>query len=166
LDIEALFDRVYPPLYRYCHRLTGDPDAADDAAQEAFVRLLDRGPRGPEAGLRVWLFKVATNLIRDRARTGETRRRILSGITLEENSSNPLREAERSEEVGAVRAALERVDSRDREVLLMRQEGFSYQEIADAVGVASTSVGTLLSRALKRFADEYTRKETGDGTSG
>jgi RNA polymerase sigma-70 factor (ECF subfamily) len=166
LDIEALFDRVYPPLFRYCHRLTGDPDAADDAAQEAFVRLVDRGPRGEETGLRVWLFRVATNLIRDGARTGETRRRILSGFPPQEASTTPLLNLERAEEVREVRLALDKVPPRDREVLLMRQEGFSYREIAVAVEVSPTSVGTLLSRALKRFAEEYSGKERGNGTSG
>lgn len=130
------------------------------------MRLLDRGPRGPEAGLRVWLFRVATNLIRDRGRTSETRRRILAGVPPREESSNPLKELERSEEVEEVRQALARVSPRDREVLLLRQEGFSYREIAEAVDVASSSIGTLLARALKRFAEEYSAKEQGNGTSG
>ena len=39
MDVDRLFHRLYPPLFRYLHRLTGDADAADDAAQEAFVRL-------------------------------------------------------------------------------------------------------------------------------
>ena len=68
LDFEAVFDGVYPALFRYCHRLLGDADAADDVAQEAFVRYLDREIAGDPRGTRVWLFKVATHLIRDRAR--------------------------------------------------------------------------------------------------
>jgi len=43
------------------------------------------------------------------------------------------------------------LDSRDREMLLMRYSGFSYREIADTVDVAATSVGTLLARAERRF---------------
>ena len=37
----------------------------------------------------------------------------------------------------------------------MREEGFRYQEIADAVGVAPGSVGTLIARAVKRFTEAY-----------
>ena len=70
-------DSVFPPLFRYCHRLTGDPDVAEDVAQEAFVRLLDRGVAGERPALRVWLFKVSTHLIRDRWRVSENRRRLL-----------------------------------------------------------------------------------------
>jgi RNA polymerase sigma-70 factor, ECF subfamily len=54
-----------------------------------------------------------------------------------------------------VRAALEEVPERDRTLLLMREEGFKYDEIARIVGVAPGSVGTLLARALNRFADVY-----------
>ena len=68
MNFDELFDDVYPGLYRYCLRLTADPDWAEDTTQEAFVRLLDRSVRGDFAGLRAWLFKVATHLIRDRAR--------------------------------------------------------------------------------------------------
>ncbi len=166
VDINALFDEVYEPLYRYCHRLTGDPDAADDLAQEAFVRLLDRGPRGPNRGLRVWMFRVATNLIRDAARQGQNRRRILAGTPQPDPVPSAEREMERSEEIREVRAALDQLAPRDREVLLLRQEGFSYREIAQVVNVAPTSVGTLLARSLKRFASVYTKEKQGNGTSG
>ena len=59
---------------------------------------------------------------------------------------------ERGEVRAKARAALDALSPRDREILLMRYSGFSYREIAEAVGVAATSVGTLLARAEKRFA--------------
>ena len=160
MDFEALFDRFYTPLFRYCNRMTGDPDQADDLAQEAFFRLLDRGVKGTEAGLRVWLFRVATNLARDRARTRENRRRILSAFPPPEVTPGPDRDMERRERVGRVRAALGGMNPRDREMLLLRQEGFSYREIAEATGVSPGSVGTMLARALRRFAEELPADET------
>jgi len=166
VDINALFDETYPPLFRYCHRLTGDSDYAEDLAQEAFVRLLDRGPRGPALGLRVWMFRVATNLIRDTARQSANRRRILSGSPLPEPVPSPEVETERQEKIREVRVALEKLAPRDREVLLLRQEGFSYKEIAQVVNVAPTSVGTLLARALERFASVYAKEKEENGTPG
>jgi len=56
------------------------------------------------------------------------------------------------------------LDSKRR--LLLRQEGFSYKEIAQVVNVAPTSVGTLLARALERFASVYTKENLGNGTPG
>ncbi len=169
MDFDALFERHYAPLFRYCLRMTGDPDQADDLAQEAFFRLLDRGVEGEAAGLRVWLFRVATNLVRDGARTRETRRRILAAVPPPENSPGPDREMERQEKIEEVRQALQDLSARDREMLLLRHEGFSHQEIAETVGVAQGSVGTMLARALKRFAGEIqqgTSEEGGHATSG
>jgi RNA polymerase sigma-70 factor (ECF subfamily) len=165
LNFEALFDAVYPSLFRYCNRLTGDPDQADDLAQEAFFRLLDRGAEGTEAGLRSWLFMVATNLVRDRSRTRETRRRILSAFPPPENEPGPEQDLARSEEIQRVRRALEVLSQRDREMLLLRQEGFSYREIAEVAGVSPRSVGTILARALQRLANEMMNEESGNGTS-
>jgi RNA polymerase sigma-70 factor (ECF subfamily) len=165
VNFEALFDAVYPSLFRYCNRLTGDPDQAEDLAQEAFFRLLDRGAEGTEAGLRSWLFMVATNLVRDRSRTRETRRRILSGFPPPENTPGPDGALERAEEVARVRSAMQVLSHRDREMLLLRQEGFSYREIAEVAGVSPRSVGTILARALQRFAGELSKKESGNGTS-
>lgn len=166
MDFDTLFDRLYPPLVRYCSRMTGDPDQADDLAQEAFFRLLDRRVVGTDAGLRVWLFRVATNLARDRARTRETRRRILAAFPPPEDTPGPERDLERRERARRARAALDGLARRDREILLLRQEGFSYREIAEAVGVSPRSVGTLLARALRRFADALGPEEpdTEEGT--
>ena len=74
-EYEAAYKRLQPSLYRYLLRLTGDPDLAEDLAQESFVRLLDHDL--PEAEIRPWIFAVATNLVRDSARTRERRRRLL-----------------------------------------------------------------------------------------
>lgn len=153
MDFEELFDDVYPQLHRYCTRLTSDADVAEDAAQEAFVRLLDRRVSGEAAGLRSWLFKVATHLIRDRARVRENRGRLLEENPVRpEPVAEPDEEVERSERVARVRRALDELDERDRTLLLMREEGFSYRELAEAVQVKATSVGTLLARARERFA--------------
>lgn len=159
VNFEALFDTVYPSLFRYCNRLTGDPDQAEDLAQEAFFRLLDRGAKGPEAGLRSWLFLVATNLVRDRSRTRETRTRILSGIPVPEPEVGPEKDLARAEDIRRVRRALEVLNERDREMLLLRQEGFSYREIAEVAGVSHRSVGTILARALQRVAEELSTED-------
>jgi len=154
MDFDATFDAMYLPLVRYCHRLTGDRDAAEDAAQEALVRLFTRGVEGPAPAVRVWLFKTATHLIRDHYRVEENRRRLLQENPVTPGAPDgPERSLERSMEKERARRALERLADRDREMLLMRYEGFSYKEIADVAEVAATSVGTLLARAERRFLE-------------
>lgn len=155
MAFDALYRELNPSLLRYLFRLTADDDAAADVAQEAFVRLLRRPElRGDDA--RIWLFTVATNLARDRGRTITRRRRILEETPpTHPPPRRPDAEAERAEVIARVRAALAELTERERQLLLMRQEGFRYDEIAQAVGVAPGSVGTLVARALKRFGSIY-----------
>lgn len=155
---DALFRSIYPSLFRYLHRMTGDADAADDMAQEAFVRLLGRSM--PEDEARLWLFTVATNLFRDGARTSKRRERLLT-VTPWTPSALPAPDEslERSRTIGRVRQALDQLSPRDRQMLLMREEGFRYDEIAQVAGVAPGSVGTLLARAARRFAGVYDAHE-------
>jgi len=163
VDFDDVFDAFYPPLRRYCHRLAGDPDVGDDVAQEAFVRLLEKKPDGADGKLRSWLFTVATHLIRDGVRVSENRRRLLAGNpVLPSSFPDPDESVVREERADAARRALESLDPRERKILLLREEGLSYREVAEAVGVAPSSVGTLLARARKRFAQVFREQEGWD----
>ena len=161
MDFDGLFQRLYPSLFRYLHRLTGDADAAEDVAQESFVRLLRQNLTEDE--VRPWLFTVAMNLVRDRARKTDRRQRLLTGAPeLVKPGPLPDEDLERSERIAAVRSVLETLPARDRQLLLMREEGFKYEEIAQVVGVAPASVGTLIARALRRFVEAYRAREAVD----
>jgi RNA polymerase sigma-70 factor (ECF subfamily) len=161
VDFDDLFQRLYPSLYRYLHRLTGDADVAEDIAQEAFVRLLKQPL--PEDEVRPWLFTVAMNLVRDRARRTERRQRLLTTAPpLVSVTILPDDHVEQNERIESVRAALRKLPDRDRQLLLMREEGFKYEEIAAVIGVAPASVGTLIARALRRFVDVYRAQSTVD----
>jgi RNA polymerase sigma factor (sigma-70 family) len=158
VNFERIFDEVYPQLFRYSLRVSGDPDLAEDTAQEAFVRLLDREVSGGMSGARAWLFTVATRLLRDRARVEGNRARILEAHPDRPGSTDtmpaPDEEAVRSAEIRRVREALKALGERDRTLLLLREEGFSYAELAEEVGVKPGSVGTLLARARHRLMNE------------
>lgn len=160
MDYDRLFAELYPSLYRYLHRMTGDPDVAEDAAQEAFVRLTEQSL--PEDEARPWLFTVATNLIRDRARKAKRHRRLEPHVPRVKPSPPPDVSAERKERVTMVREALAELSERDQTMLLMREEGFKYAEIAKAVDVAPGSVGTLLARAARRFEKTFTALKAGE----
>lgn len=154
MDIEQLFHDHHASLLRYLLRLTGDLDAAQDAAQEAFVRLAERPPRGDQP--RAWLFTVATNVVRKRANTRRRRRVLLesapSRVPAPQVPADPAALFEANERRRRVRAALDQLTLRERTVLLMREEGFTHREIALAVGTTTGSVGTLIARSLDRLA--------------
>ncbi|MDX1396475.1 MAG: sigma-70 family RNA polymerase sigma factor [Gemmatimonadota bacterium] len=156
VDFEAAFHSHQESLFRYVNRLVGDPDLASDVVQESFVRLLDNPL--PDNEVRRWLFTVATNLVRDNARMKTRRQRLLTeryerSDLASDPAEIPDEAALKSERIAAARAALEQLTDRDRKMLLMREEGFRYSEIAEVIDVAPGSVGTLLARALRRFAD-------------
>lgn len=171
MDFEAAFESHQESLFRYVHRLVGDPDLAADVVQESFVRLLDNPL--PANEVRRWLFTVATNLVRDDARMRTRRRRLLaeryeSSDVAGDPVEVPDRIAIRHERIEAVRSALDELSERDRKMLLMREEGFRYAEIAEVIEVAPGSVGTLLARALRRFekALDPVFTESGETSSG
>lgn len=143
----------FAPLFTYLDRLTGDPELAADAAQEAFVRLHRRGemPDQP-AG---WLVAVANNLVRDERRRATRQLRLLSDHSsrapYDSPATDPAVDLERAEQVRAVRAALDVLTPRDRQALLLRHAGYSYREIAAALHLAEGSVGTTLVRAGRLF---------------
>ena len=154
-DVESLFREYHQPLVRYLTRRLGDRDWAEEIAQETFVRALRQKDLQNE---RAWLFAVATNLIRDEARKDARRRRHLELLTAEaraEETSEPVDEVERSEERALARKAIDALGERDREALLMKEEGLNYEEIAMALELSVGSVGTTLSRARRRLVEAY-----------
>jgi RNA polymerase sigma-70 factor, ECF subfamily len=147
----------FASLFTYLDRLTGDPELASDAAQEAFVRLHRRGAMPDHPG--GWLVAVANNLVRDERRRTTRQLRLLSHHPDRAPSgspaADPAADLERAERVRAVRAALDLLTPRDRQALLLRHAGYSYREIAVALRLAEGSVGTTLVRAGQMFRDAF-----------
>jgi RNA polymerase sigma factor (sigma-70 family) len=161
MDIHTTFEEHYDPLYRYLVRLTGDSDAASDAAQEAFIRLVEHEPDGRQ--IRAWLFRVATNLIRDGSRVRRRRVELLQTfpdrVPMGDAPEGPEELLELKERRAWVRTALGVLSDRDRTLLLMREEGFSHQEMAIAVGTTTKSVGSMIARALRKLSAELSKPE-------
>ena len=66
---------------------------------------------------------------------------------------------EQSDNVLAVQQALASLAERDREALLLKAEGFNYDEIAETLGLAKGAVGTTLTRARRRLVEAYRMQE-------
>jgi RNA polymerase sigma-70 factor (ECF subfamily) len=159
--LAALFAEHYRALVRMLYRRTGDVDRAEDIAQETFARAARESPRSA----RSWLYAVALNLLRDEARKDVRRDRRLVLVEAETAAAHapaPDEAMERSEREARVRAALDRLSARDREVLLLQAEGLDYDEIAAATGLSRGAIGTTLSRARRRFVAVYDGEEATD----
>lgn len=148
------YDELLVELRRYVHRLTGDPDVSEDVAQEAVLRYVRASAASEVRSPRAWLYRTATNIVRDQARhEAMVRRREVPADV--QTVATPEQELERRENIREVRAALERIPARDRELLILRESGFKYREIAEVIGVKTESVPVLAARALARFRAAY-----------
>ncbi len=159
-DTDRLFREYHAPLVRYLTRRLGDRDWAEEVAQETFLRALRQPDLSNE---RAWLFTVATNLVRDAARQESRRRRHLELLRAEEAGrmvESPDSAMVRAEERAQARRALEQLPERDREALLMREEGLNYEEIAEALGLSVGSVGTTLARARRRLVEMFEESDS------
>ena len=161
LDLGALFREYHESLVRMLTRRTGDRGRAEELAQETFARAVAAPPTNP----RPWLFAVALNLLREEGRNAATRERRLMLVKDEDHVAayeQPDDAYEREETRLRVRAALAQLSERDRDVLLLQAEGFDYDEIAQATGLARGAIGTTLARARKRMLEVYTQGEGGE----
>jgi RNA polymerase sigma factor (sigma-70 family) len=155
--VVELFHGHFHRLVRYLDRLSGDPELASDLAQETFVKLHRRGalPDHPEA----WLITVALNLFRNARSTAARRRRLLTAsraeASLGDPAPGPAQLLEGADAARRVRAAICHLGERDRQLLLLRAEGYGYRELAAALNLKESSVGTLLARAKRAFREAY-----------
>lgn len=151
-DLTELFEQYYGSLVRMLYRRTGDRDRAEDLAQETFARAVAAPPNNP----RPWLFAVALNLVREDGRRAVRQGRRLELLRTEDRSEQgPENDYDRNERSAAVRAALALLNERDREALLLKAEGFNYEEIAATLGLSKGAVGTTLARARRRLVEAY-----------
>ncbi len=155
--IEELYARYHQPLLRMLYRRTGDQDRAEDIAHETFARAIATPPDNP----RPWLFAVALNLVRDDGRRAVRQGRRLQLLKAEAvtHALAADDEYERLNKNRMVRAALDQLRDIDREILLLKAEGFDYDEIAAATGLAKGAIGTTLARARRRLVEEFRTQE-------
>lgn len=154
--LTQLYNLYHDSLVRMIYRRTGDRDRAEDIAQETFARAMDAPPYNP----RPWLFAVALNLVREDGRRASRQGRRLELLKAEpRDQPGPDEDFERREREATVRRALDRLSPRDREALLLKAEGFSYDEIAEATGLARGAIGTTLARARRRLVEAYRANE-------
>lgn len=159
VSFETLFHRHYNRVYGILFRLVGSRAEAEDLLQEVFLQLYQRPPRDKEREHHVgaWLYRVATNIgynaIRGRKR--QWQRNTILVPPESDPQANPERQVESAETAAAVREALAQLTPEQAQLLILRQMGLSYAELASACELNVNSVGTLLARAARAFKFAY-----------
>lgn len=156
-SFRAFYHSTARPLWCYLSRALGDCAAADDLLQETYYRFLRaRLPEMSDSHRKNYLFRIATNLMRD-----AWRRRKMEPPVVAENSKAAEQAPAATDEyapdkmrrLSEVRGLLERLKPRDRELLwLAYVEGASHKEIAGLKGLRVSSVRIHLLRARRRLA--------------
>lgn len=126
------------------YRMCGDLHLAEDAAQEAFVRVWQNlNSYKPKYAFRSWLYRIATNAALDSLRR-ERPTAELDSLSLVDPKATPEQSAEDNQRVAQVRRAIAQLSEPLRLVLILREyQDLTYQEIADALDIP---VGTVMSR--------------------
>lgn len=152
--VEAAFVQSREEIYVYLITLGLDPGAAQELTQEAFLRLHIELEKGTQVrNLRAWVFRVAHNL----AVTTRSEQRHIQDLNSEIEgtaacgAANPERALIEKERMRRLAEALKGLSAQQRQCLHLRARGLRYQEIADTIGIASSTVGEFLQRGIARL---------------
>lgn len=155
-DFEMLFKNYYPSVVRQVMRIIPSQSVAEDIAQDVFLRFYHTD-RSEIEHVSAWLIKMSINASYNYLRSEKRHLARIEKETIHSSGIAPSTESRwlEQEEITVVRNILAQMDSRERNLLLMKYSGFSYDELAEAVDIKKGSVGTLLSRAKNKFRERY-----------
>lgn len=168
-EFEQIFLEHYGRIVSVLFRLTGNRAQAEELAGDVFWKIYCQ-PLPPDRDHNIggWLYRVATRLGIDALRAQSRRKRYeqAAGEAAYESgaaSDNPLADVLRDEKRKRVHAVLAAMKPAQAQLLMLRQSGLSYQELAEIFGVKTNSIGTLLARAEaefeKRFREQHGEKK-------
>ena len=160
----TLVERHERPVYRFCLRSLGNPEAAADATQEVFLRVVRNAPRWEQkAKFTTWLYTIARNYCIDEARKGRFRKTDSlnesahkdddGGEEKQDRVQAPTPASDAVADQRRVRAvideALATLPEEQREVFCLREySGLAFKDIAEAVGANENTVKSRMRYAL------------------
>lgn len=148
-----LFDRYGKRIYNFALRFLRNPEAAEDATQDVFVKMINNAHQFKGgAKLSTWLFSITANHCRDYLRKADNKPKESDEVlaTIPGDGVSAQEEMELREDQIRVRAALRELTPEQREVVLLsRYQGLAYSEVARIVGCSEGAVKTRVFRAME-----------------
>jgi RNA polymerase sigma-70 factor, ECF subfamily len=158
-----LVEHYQTPVYNLCYRMLGEPEYAEDAAQESFLRVYQNISRyDRQRPFATWLLSIAAHYCIDRLR-----RRKFNLVSIDAegddderpvefadvHAPNPEQESVRREEQEALHSVLQQIDATDRAAVILRYwYDFSEIEISQSLSLTVSAVKSRLHRARKEIA--------------
>ncbi len=165
-----LVETYQRPVYNLCYRMLGEPESAEDAAQETFLRAYQHiGRYDAKRPFATWLLSIAAHYCIDRLR-----RRKFNMFSIDEedeegttfeipdaDAPNPERESVRNEEKDKLHSLLVSLDETDRAAIVMRYwNDASEVEIAETLGLTVSAVKSRLHRARLALGKRWEETQT------
>ena len=166
---ERIVRRYTPVLYSLSYRMLGDPEAAEDAVQEVFLKAYrSLHSFDPSRRFYSWIYTIAVNHLRTLNRKNQ--HTPAPDVPYEEHFDESVREdssydepdktAVQREGERLAQSALNRIDQKYREVFVLRSvEGLSVQDTARTLGIPANTVKTYLRRAREKLIQEMKKME-------
>jgi RNA polymerase sigma-70 factor (ECF subfamily) len=149
--VDLLFAEWYRPLLRYAVRLTGSLAGAEDFVQEAFLSYYRALAENRPVSCPKAYTMAAVRHQAQRAWAQRRSGRVPGSIDDLPDALILTSDEERTIIWDDLQRLIAELTPREVEVLLLRSESLTYREIGQELGIATTSVGTLLARALKKL---------------
>lgn len=158
--VTALYEQLRPALLSYVYHLTGSTLDSEDLVQIAFLQLFDHlCHRAEIRNVRGWVYRAVHSLAINHICRSHRRDSLIK----EWFSESTHEDVPSAEEVLAwkeeITRLLRRVNERERNCLMLRVEGLSYQEIAEVLEISAKSVSVYLARGLKKFGTQHENNE-------
>ena len=155
--LAAIFHAQYERIARVIAGVTRDPARSEELAVEVFLKW-SRTPKAQGEQAAGWLYRAAIRIGIDELRRQARRDRYERVATFFRRARSPHEVFAEREDQRRVRLVLGVLGRRQAELVVLRSQGLSYEELADALGLNPASVGTLLSRAQNAFRREYVKR--------
>jgi RNA polymerase sigma factor (sigma-70 family) len=164
---DLLFARYRRPIFGYIYRSVGAAPLAEELTQDVFLKVFQHLRRtGENLSVRAWIYRIATTTCID-AHRAVTRRPPLvddaEALLSAQGGIDPAARHLEGERRREVRSALNTLPTHYRQALVLRQlQGLAYAEVAEALGISTEAVTSLIHRARHAFRAAYTRQQQGE----
>ncbi|MCJ7448294.1 MAG: RNA polymerase sigma factor [Bacteroidales bacterium] len=155
MSFDEVYRKYYKELRRFGHHLNITSEKAEDLIQETFLRYyLELEKDVVFKNTRAWLYKVLLNLFKTQFNAGKKEFEIREDLVVEKGRIyDPQDEYLNNEKQQVILKMLDRMAGKDREILLLYHNGFSYAEMAEILEINPNSVGQTLVRAIEKLKE-------------
>lgn len=162
-----LYQRTRRRVFVACLRRVREPSRAEDLCHDAFVRAFHGFERFEGTAFCAWVCRIAVNLALNDLRHREVAARLAPEAVAPGTEERPDRRAVAREQLGTALEILDRLESHQRRVFLLRHlDGLSYVEIAERTGYDRGQVRSYLQNARRNFRIEWDRRTQREVTDG